>query len=120
MTLAIHIAIMGDIMKKEINVILGSKIWDARKRARLTREQLAERLNVSVRFLADVESGEAGVSLSTLKALCVALDVSADYLLGNETEDDGKLESVIKKLGKIPDKYMENVERILDELLNMT
>lgn len=60
--------------RKEINVVLGDRVKKARLGQRLTREQLAERANVSARFLADVESGVTGVSLSTLRELCLIWD----------------------------------------------
>lgn len=68
--------------RKEINAILGGRVRAARQQAGYTREKLAELISVSARFLADVESGSVGVSLSTLTMLCRCLNVSADYLLG--------------------------------------
>ena len=67
---------------KEINMTLGQKIREARGLKKMTREQLAENIQVSPRFLADVEAGKTGVSLSTLKNICNTLDVSSDNLLG--------------------------------------
>lgn len=72
---------------KEINLAFGRRLYVVRKERRLTREQLAERISVSPRFLADVEYGKTGVSLQTLTSLCRALQVTADYLLGLETSE---------------------------------
>lgn len=69
-------------MKKEINVTLGERIRTLRKKKGYTREFFAEKLSVSTRFLATVESGEAGVSISTLKNIALLLDTSSDYLIG--------------------------------------
>ena len=106
-------------MKKDINITLGKKIWDARKKAKLTREQLAEKINVSVRFLADVESGLTGVYVTTLKALCLTLDVSADYLLGIDI-DEKNYDSILKKIKRIPEEKLENIEKIIDEIIKLT
>lgn len=106
-------------MKKDINIILGERIKERRKDECLTREQLAEKINVSVRFLADVEGGKVGVSLSTLRTLCDVLDSSADYLLGIN-ESINKSESLFKKLEKLPTDYIGNIEAIVDEIIKIT
>lgn len=68
-------------MNKEINREIGVRLRARRTQLRLSREKLSELLGISARFLASVESGEAGMSLTTLKAVCLALDVTADELL---------------------------------------
>lgn len=68
-------------MSKEINREIGVRLRARRTQLRLSREKLSELLGVSTRFLASVESGEAGMSLTTFKAVCLALDVTADELL---------------------------------------
>ncbi len=106
-------------MKKDINIILGERIKARRKDVRLTREQLAEKINVSVRFLADVESGKVGVSLSTLKTLCDVLNVSADYLLG-VAESINIGDSLIKKIEKLPLDCLNSIEIVVDEFIKLT
>lgn len=66
----------------EINKILGSRVRELRCKSGLTREKLAEEIEVSARFLANVEYGNVGVSLYTLKNICAALGTTSDYLLG--------------------------------------
>lgn len=105
-------------MKKEINVILGQRIREKRKEHGLTREALAELLSVSTRFLANVESGEAGVSISTLKNIAVLLDTSTDYLLGihDEIGEEFYKQSAISKIYSMDKKYLVSVDRILDSI----
>lgn len=50
----------------------------------LTREELAGQLEVSSKFIADIEYGEKGVSIKKLYLLTQVLDVSADYILAGE------------------------------------
>ena len=50
--------------KKQINIEIGEQIRAAREQARLTQEQLAEAIDVSVQFVSDLERGVVGVSLS--------------------------------------------------------
>ena len=67
--------------KKEINIQIGEQIKAAREQARLTQEFLAERIGVSPQYVSDLERGVVGVSVATLKKLCVALGVSSDQIL---------------------------------------
>ncbi len=105
-------------MKKEINIILGKRVRNARKQKGYTREELAEKLSVSTRFLATVESGEAGVSISTLKNIAILLDTSADYLLGigTEPDDDFYKQAAVNKIYDMDTKYLVSINRILDNI----
>lgn len=67
--------------KKDINVQIGRQIRIARERKNLTQEQFAERISVSPQFVSDMERGVVGVSLTTMKNICVELEVSSDTLL---------------------------------------
>lgn len=101
---------------KDINVTLGEGIKRQRKDLKITREQLAELINVSPRFLADVESGKVGVSLQTLKTLCEVLHSSADYFLGLTKTNFSKAETLISKIYTLDEKFYSSVEVLLDEL----
>ena len=68
-------------MKKEQNVEIGRRVRAARARRGLTREKLAEQLDLSTLFLSYIECGQKGMSLSTFTNLCRVLNVSADELL---------------------------------------
>lgn len=67
--------------KKQINIEIGEQIKLAREHAKLTQEQLAERIDVSPQFVSDLERGVVGISLATLKRTCVVLGVSSDQIL---------------------------------------
>lgn len=87
-----------------INKILGERLKEIRTTKKITREMLAEKIDVSARFLADVETGKVGISLSTLKNICESLDISADFLLGNTSNKDDceiyELNSIINRIDK--------------------
>ena len=105
---------------KDINKTLGERIKLLRKNQNLTREKLAERIDVSPRFLADVESGKVGVSLLTLKNLCIALSTSADFLLGlKEGESEDFAETFLRKLLKVDREFYPLIGKILDELISL-
>lgn len=87
-----------------INKILGERLKETRTTKRITREMLAEKIDVSARFLADVETGKVGISLATLKNICECLNVSADFLLGNISNKSNceiyELNSIINRIDK--------------------
>jgi transcriptional regulator with XRE-family HTH domain len=65
---------------------MGARIKARRKELHLTQGQLAEVCSLSSSFLGHIERGTRIASIDTLCALCSALNVSADYLLGLQTE----------------------------------
>ena len=75
-------------VKKQINIEIGEQIKAAREQAGLTQEQLAERIDVSVQFISDLERGVVGISLTTLKKLCITLGVSSDQILFGRIAND--------------------------------
>lgn len=101
---------------KDINQTLGARVNQLRKDLKITREKLAEMIDVSPRFLADVESGKVGVSLQTLKNLCIALSTSADYLLGlTDNEINNYSEQIVNKLSMIDIKYYPVILTLINE-----
>ena len=60
---------------------MGDRIKEARKKNGLTQEQLAERLDVSVEFVGQIERGLKLPSMQVFIKIIEALNVSADYLL---------------------------------------
>ena len=52
--------------KKEINIQIGERVKSAREQAKLTQEQLAERIEVSTQYVSDLERGVVGISIPTI------------------------------------------------------
>nr|MBP3598769.1 helix-turn-helix transcriptional regulator [Eubacterium sp.] len=102
-----------------LNTILGTRIRHLRNHKKMTREQLAEKIDVSSRFLADLESGKTGVSLSTLIKICHVLDSSADYLLGISdcSEEEQLLTELSLKLKRIDSPYLPYLNEIIDSFI---
>ena len=63
------------------NLEIGARIKKRREDMGLTQEALAEALDVSVKFVSDIENGAKGMSLKTLNRLSQTLLVSADHIL---------------------------------------
>ena len=67
-------------------VLMGQRIKTTRKSQHITQEQLAKSVGLSASFLGHIERGTRIASIESLVALCKALNVSADYLLGLSDE----------------------------------
>lgn len=92
-----------------------TRIRKAREDMGYTREVFAEKLDVSVSYLAELERGRTGISVKMLIKVCNVLGLSADYVLfGNSrNEDELRLDSI----HRIDDKYIPLLDRVISELL---
>lgn len=98
-------------VKKEINIQIGNQIKYAREKAKLTQEQFAECVDVSPQFVSDLERGVVGISLATLKRVCLALGVSSDQIIfGKQSE---------KHIGAIEEKCRGLTDRQFSILLEI-
>lgn len=70
------------------NITFGQKLKDARKKAGLTQEQLAEKLAVSRQAVTKWESDKGLPDVENWKTLSKVLNVSIDYLLDNGEQLD--------------------------------
>lgn len=58
-----------------------TRIRKAREEQGYTREKFAEKLDVRVFYLAELERGRTGISVKMLIKVCNLLGLSADYIL---------------------------------------
>lgn len=61
--------------------LIGSRLKQARLRKKLTQENLAEKLDVSIAFLSRVERGSLDISLKRLSQICELLGVTEGAIL---------------------------------------
>lgn len=61
---------------------MGKRIKARRKELHLTQEAIAEQAGISASFFGHIERGSRIASLDTLLAICIALDVSMDFIIG--------------------------------------
>lgn len=65
---------------------IGARIRTLRESDGLSRDKLAERVEISSKFLYEIEMGKKGFSAETLRRLSLALNISSDYLLSGVGE----------------------------------
>ncbi|MBC8548716.1 MAG: response regulator [Candidatus Brocadiales bacterium] len=61
---------------EELNSKIGSKVRELRGEKKLTLKQLAERTNLSVSLISQIERAESAASISTLSKVATALNIS--------------------------------------------
>ena len=94
------------------------RIRKARENMGYTREKFAEKLDVSVSYLAELERGRTGISVKMLVKVCGVLGLSADYILFGEERDADAL--LLDKIHRLDSKYMPLLDKILTELLSLS
>lgn len=94
------------------------RIRKAREDLGYTREKFAEKLDVSVSYLAELERGRTGISVKMLVKVCNVLGLSADYILfGNDRQEDTlRLDAI----HRIDEKYLPLLDKVIAELLSLS
>lgn len=95
-----------------------ARIRKARENFGYTREQFAEKLDVSVSYLAELERGRTGISVKMLIKVCSVLGLSADYVLFGEERDKDAL--LYDKIHRIDSRYLPLLESTIKELLALS
>lgn len=107
--------------------MFNKRLKQLRKEKKLTREQLAEKLDITYYALSKYETGDRQPDYQTLKKIADFFDVSTDYLLGRsddprltaeqEKEVYREFEEIKAMIEKLPE---EKKKRILQRLLDFT
>lgn len=90
--------------------VMGQMIKARRKEMKLTQEDLAEKVEISISFMGHIERGSRVLSVDTLRKLCIALDLSADDLLGLEYDHI---------MSRMTDEDLEMAETVLQHTLDI-
>lgn len=99
---------------------MGVRIRNQRELLGYSREQLAEKLDVSTKFCSDIELGVKGVSIQTLAKLTKILHLSSDYILFGECTQGDSMELEMLSLlnQKCPEKHRNNLITIVNAFIH--
>ena len=97
-------------------VALGSKLREARKNKGYTQEVLAEKADIGVMYLGEIERGIKMPSMNIFIKLIEALDISADYVLRDELSSGKEyvFDEITKKLDNLTPQQRKIATDILD------
>lgn len=98
----------------KINREIGLRLRALRERQKLTRERLAEYADISVQFLADIETGRKGMTVQTLRKLAIALHCNSDAIVfGGKAEEKEAGKSLLMLFLSLNQKQLDLASDIL-------
>lgn len=94
--------------------LIGMRLKQARMDKKITQEQLAEKLDVSVAYVSRIERGSTTINLKRLSEICAILDVSEGEILdGSHPDSSSYLNSALSDLLKnCPAEKMDLIYKI--------
>lgn len=98
---------------------IGNRIKVLREVRGYTREELAEKAEISSKFLYEVEKGRKGLSADTLLKISRTLSCSCDYILTGETfikNDDEQLTQLLQRFNEKDREYAVKVLTLMQEM----
>ena len=97
----------------------GERIRDLRETQNYTREAFAEKVEISEKFLYEIEVGKKGFSADTLCRIANALSVSCDYIMLGEEKEHRGMEKIICVLEMVEPKQRSKMQDIVKILYDM-
>ena len=107
----------GEYMKSEDLKEIGIRIAERRKELKLTQEQVAEGMNVSIQMISNIERGNKAIKIENLLKLCDILKVSTDYILTDRRTNDD-FDNLISKISQLSESDYKMIEMLIDYRLN--
>lgn len=102
--------------KNSISIIFGQNVRHYRKRIKLTQEKLGEKVDVSGKYISNIERGVSFPSASVIERLAGVLGVKFYFLfVPEETEGEGPLSNYVAKdafKGEIYSKFRNFIEEL--------
>ncbi len=99
---------------------IGENFYDIRRMRGMTREEVAEKADISDRTYADIERGAVNMRIETVLRICVALDITPDdiFTKAEENQNNVAKEAVLKRLDACSKKETETALKLLSVYLD--
>lgn len=96
---------------------IGKRIQGRRKQMGLTQEQLADKMDVSIQMVSNLERGNKSIRIENLIKLSEILDISTDYILtGKETTED--MQVLTEQMASLSQKERKMMKLLMDFCLS--
>ena len=105
-------------MIKSVKQKIGYRIKLARMLKNLSREELAERLQVTTNYIYKIEAGIGGFSLETIEKIAVAIGVDIAYFYDWREESDGieRVKDIELPFGKkLEDRIVDLIQQAIQQ-----
>ncbi len=93
---------------------LGREVRRGRAKRGMTRRQLAHASHTSERYLAQIESGTGNPSVTVLRAIAQALDISAANLLGEPVVQSGARAALLDVIAQLPEDNLAELTQLIE------
>lgn len=98
-------------------VEIGKRIQMRRKQQGMTQEQLADKMDVSIQMVSNLERGNKAIRIENLIKLSQILNISTDYILtGKETTDD--MQTLTAQMANLSQRDRKMMELLMDFCLS--
>ncbi len=95
---------------------IGQRILERRKELHLTQESVAEKMDVSLQMISNLELGKKAIRPENLVKLCNVLQISADYILCG-SRADWEISEFAEKFVQLSVDEQNLIEKFMDKLL---
>lgn len=89
---------MADEAKKKLCVDVGQRVWQYRKEAGMTKEALAERMDITSQYLNDIEQGKKCMSMAYFVRLGQIFHIGLDTLAWGVQPEDPAVDQMVRRL----------------------
>ena len=102
-----------------MDIYVGERIRELREIQNYTREAFAEKVEISAKFLYEIETGKKGFSADTLSRISKALSVSCDYIMFGENTEKCGSEKIVCVLESMNPTQVDRIQYLLKVLYDM-
>ena len=96
---------------------IGERVYNKRKKQKLSQAELAEKIGVSVQMISNLECGKKAIRPENIVKICEALNISADYLLTGYTADN-EMSDILEKLSNLSPSEIKIINEMIDYMNN--
>ena len=98
--------------------VIGERVREARKKAGLSQEKLAEKIDVATVYISRIEKGGTQVNLRRLSQISIALDVPIEQLIIGTTQEcnnylDREFQEILSKCSGDKQRLIYNIAKIV-------
>lgn len=100
-------------------ILLGKRIRHLRRTKDLSQEELAEKANISSKYLGEIERGKANLTIDITEKISIALNIEISVLFDYQHEMGRKTlkENINSLIRKANDKDLQIIFRVLKSVL---
>ncbi len=100
--------------------IIGQRLKKARLNKKLTQEQLAEQIDVSIAFLSRIERGSSHVNLKRLTQICDILGVTEGFILNGTSSNSvnyltSEFNDILNNVSPEKQKLIYKIAKVISE-----